>query len=104
MTLLVDLQGLQVPIWKVCAWETKLMKEVEAMEKFTLLNLPSSMEKLSSNVSDMRKGLFKQTKLVQGWLIVDSGSGPREFQQLTWKVRELKDCEEDMKTFLTDLK
>ena len=31
MTLLVNLQGLQVPIWKVGVWETKLMKEVEAM-------------------------------------------------------------------------
>ena len=104
MTLLVDLQGLQAPIWKVCVWETKLTKEVEAMEKFTLSNLASSMEKLSSNVSDVRKSLFKQTKLVQGWLIVDSGSGPRESQLLTWKARELKDCEEDLKTFLTDLK
>ena len=104
ITLLVDLQGLQAPIWKVCVWETKLMKEVEAMETFTLSNLPNSMEKLSSNVNDVRKGLFKQTKLVQGWLVVDSGSGPRESQLLTWKARELKDCEEDLKTFLTDLK
>ena len=34
MTLLVDLQGLQAPIWKVYVRETKLMKEVEAMELF----------------------------------------------------------------------
>ena len=60
--------------------------------------------KLSSNVSGMSKGLFKQTKLVQGWLIVDSGSGPRESQLLTWIARELKDREEDLKTFLMDLK
>ena len=43
-------------------------------------------------------------KLVQGWLVVDSGSSPRESRLLTWKARELKDCEEDLKTFLTDLK
>lgn len=58
------------------------MKEVEAMEKFTFSNIPSSMKISCSNVSDVRKGLFKQAKLVKGWLIFDSGSDPRESHQL----------------------
>ena len=104
MTLLVDLQSLQAPIWKVCIWYPKVLKEIEVMENFTLQDIPTSMDKLSSNVEDVRRGLFKETKLVEGWLVVDSGDGPKESQVLNWVARELKDSEKDLKILLMDLK
>ena len=102
--LLVDLQSLQAPIWKVCIWCPKVLKEIEMMENFTLNDIPTSMDKLSSNVEDMRRGLFKETKLVEGWLVVDSGNGPKDSQVLNWIARELKDREKDLKILLMDLK
>ena len=74
------------------------------MENFTLQDIPTSMDKLSSNVEDVRRGLFKETKLVEGWLVVDSGDGPKESQVLNWVARELKDSEKDLKILLMDLK
>jgi hypothetical protein len=55
-------------------------------------------------LKDVENNLFKKTKLVEGWLIVDSDSGPKESQLLTWEVRQLEDCEKDLKALLVDLK
>ena len=52
------------------------------MEKFTFSDIPSSMKILCSNVSDLIKGLFKQAKLVEGSLIFDSRTDPKESQLL----------------------
>ena len=76
VNLLLELQNLQTPIWKLSIWQKKILEELEKFKDFSVDNIDSGMCNLFSNVEDIKQMKYKNTNLVPGWLIV--GESPSE--------------------------
>ena len=103
ISLLIELQSLQLPIWKVVVWQEKLMKELERFQRFSRNSIPSSMASLTSHATDIENMVYKGTSLVPGWIVVDQTEGEDGEPVMEWMARELSDCEEDLQKLATDL-
>ena len=100
--LLVNLQGLSVPCWKVCLWWPKVRQRIQKCIpiSFDSPDLPMT----STHIRDIRKGMFKGTKVVPGWLKVEKNvseevSSGRKTTTIKWRARDLKDCRVDLEAF-----
>lgn len=104
--LLVEVQGLQVPIWKICVWWPKVKKDMETLD--LSLMAPSKLcHHLKTHASDVcDKEMFKGVKLVDGWILVDS-SNDKDGKNLktvqNWRCRDQDDCLHDLKKLKGDL-
>jgi hypothetical protein len=100
--LLVSLQGLSVPSWKICLWCPKVRQRIQKCIpiSFDSPDLPLT----SNNIRDIRKGKFKGTKVVPGWLKVEKNvpeevSDGKKTTTTKWRARDLKDCRVDLEVF-----
>ena len=60
---------------------------------------------LKKYATDITAGAFKNTKLVQGWLIVSCETKEVDGKMVTvdnWKMRSPSDVEKDVKVFMSD--
>ncbi|CAB3986826.1 Hypothetical predicted protein [Paramuricea clavata] len=100
--LLVSLQGLSVPSWKICLWWPKVRQRIQKCIpiSFDSPDLPLT----SNNIRDIRKGKFKGTKVVPGWLKVEKNvfeemSDGKKTRTTKWRARDLKDRRVDLEVF-----
>lgn len=107
LEMFVELQSLSAPCWKVVTWWKKLRKHMKNMKAQFSLDVPTPMfPMLTANLKDIKSGEYKKTRLVPGWMVVSTetvadDTGNKTID--TWKVREEKDVESDLKTFITDI-
>ena len=83
VALLLQLQNLQTPVWKLCIWQKKVLDELKKYITFFAGKIDSKMNSLYTNIEDVKKMIFKATKLVRGWLIV---SKKRQAQMMRMKL------------------
>jgi hypothetical protein len=103
VNLLVSLQGLSFPLWKICLWWPKVRQRFQKCIpiSFDSPDLPMT----SNNIRDIRKGKFKGTKVVPGWLKVEKNvsekvSDGKKTTTIKWRhTRDLKDCRVDLEVF-----
>ena len=100
--LLVTLQGLSIPSWKICLWWPKVKRRIQKCIpiSFESPDLPLK----STHIRDIRKGKFKGTKVVPGWLKVEKNvsedaSDGKKTTTIKWRARDLKDCRLDLEVF-----
>ena len=106
ITLLVELQGIGVPIWKALVWIPKVMADLDELTKLCINSPPATCYHLASHGSDIKKKTFHGQKLVDGWLIVvieSHSSGEERSEIVKWKMRQLCDVEQDLRNLAKDL-
>ena len=108
MEMMVELQNLSVPCWKIVTWWPKLKSHMERMAtELSLKKPPLSMPLLHKHAAEINSKTFKGTQLVRGWMVVSTENSVNENEErtevTTWRSRELPDVEKELKTFLTDL-
>ena len=97
MEMMVKLQNLSVPCWKIVTWWPKLKSHMERMvTELSLKKPPLSMPLLHKHAAEINSKTFKGTQLVRGWMVVSTENSVNENE-------ELPDVEKELKTFLTDL-
>jgi hypothetical protein len=101
--MLVRLQDLQVPIWKICVWSPKVISTLNAVKGLSLSKPPKHYGYLGNNMDGIQKGKYKGIKLVPGWLLVGAKSQKDGSTLYKWIVRDQKDCEKDLKQLAVDL-
>ena len=98
---LVDLQGLQVPIWKAVIWFPKVIEDLEALGQLSIHSVPESCTNLSSKIDEVKEFRLNDQKLVVGWLITDKQvtihPSQERVETVSWKARELLDVENDFR-------
>ena len=106
MEMFVELQGLGTPCWKVITWWEKVNME-QLQDEFSLNNPTFMLPSLKANIADVKLHLYQGTKLVPAWIITSTNTVRDETGKKTiidsWNAREIKDVENDLKTFVADL-
>ena len=108
MKLLVALQGLNIPCWKIITWWPRLETHLKSMNKDLSVDSPKSsfplLKKYSGGILQRK---FKGVDLVQGWKITSTVSNEDAEGNTTtvdtWVAREKDDVQKDLKVFLSDL-
>lgn len=98
VSLLVELQSFQVPIWKIHVWKDRVISCLENMKVINVNNINVEMKNLKEHSKDIDNFLFKGTKLVPGWLMAENQNGESDESGhlvITWTAREIADCVED---------
>ena len=75
-------------------------------DKCSFENVSSHLPMLKKYAADITAGAFKNTKLVQGWLIVSSEIKEVDGKMVTTdncEMRSPSDVEKDVKVFMSDL-
>jgi hypothetical protein len=107
ITYLVDLQGVQVPVWKAAVWYPKVSTDMKNLDKLSIDNPPYTCVNLKSNIDDIKEFIFHKQELVEGWLVVASNvchvTGEERSEILTWKMRQLEDVQKDLQQLAKDL-
>ena len=108
MLLLVTLQSLDVPCWKLVSWWPRLQSHLKSMLWNLSVEFPTSLLPLLKKHSrDILSRKFKGTNLVQGWKIISTVTSQddkgNKIAVDTWAAREKHDVEQDLKIFLSDL-
>ncbi|MCP4801188.1 MAG: hypothetical protein GY893_14695 [bacterium] len=105
ITLLVELQNLQAPVWKILIWQRRVVDELEKMTNFSTEDLTPKMVNLTAHITDIKNMTYKGTQLVQGWLMEGQSKGGEEEEEpvIDWTARELEDCEGDLQLLARDL-
>jgi hypothetical protein len=101
--MLVRLQDLQVPIWKICVWSPKVISELSNVAALSLTKPNKQFGHLDGCMEDIRKEKYKGVKLVPGWLLVGTGKDENQETVYKWMVRDQKDYEKDLKQLALDL-
>ena len=101
--MLVKLQYLQVPIWKICVWSSKVIRELSQVATLSLTNPAEQFGYLHGSMNEISKGKYKGVKLVPGWLLVGTETDENKETIYRWIVRDQKDCENDLKQLAVDL-
>ncbi|CAB3991037.1 Hypothetical predicted protein [Paramuricea clavata] len=97
--LMVKLQSLSCPCWKICIWFPSVKKFLEQLEHVSIASPPGSMKVLKANIKDiMEEQKFKDQCLVTRWLLESHNETHDER-----KARELEDCEADLHQFIVDV-
>ena len=105
ITYLVDLQNLQVPVWKAVIWYPEVQAHLEKLAELSI-NSPESCINLKSNIVDIKKFEFHGEKLVDGWLRVGNETSETEDGRIeitNWESLQLKDVENDLRQLAKDL-
>lgn len=107
VTYLVDLQSLQVPIWKVATWYPKVKTDLDAFVHLSIESPPESCTNLSSKIAEIKKFRFNGQKLVHGWLVkktsVSFTESHERLETVLWEARDLKDVQNDLQQLGKDL-
>ncbi len=106
ITFLVDLQNLQVPVWKVVIWYPKVQAHLEKVGKLSIMYPPETYVNLKANIEDIKKFEFHGEKLVEGWLRVGNEISETEdgrIEVTNWESRQLQDVENDLRQLAKDL-
>lgn len=97
--LMVKLQSLSCPCWKICVWWPSVKKILEKLKNVSIEKPPESMKILKANIKDIvEERKFKDQRLVTGWLLES-----RNEEHDDWVARELRDCEADLRQFVVDI-
>ena len=105
-TYLVDLQNLQVPVWKVVIWYPKVQAHLDNVGKLSIMSPPETCVNLKANIEDLKKFEFHGEKLVEGWLRVGNEMSESEngtIEVTNWESRELQEVENDLRQLAKDL-
>ncbi len=62
ITLLLDLQSLQSPVWKISFWHPKVLELLKKMEKTTTERVPRMMTNLNAHIIDIKRMQYKGTQ------------------------------------------
>ena len=84
---LVDLQGVQVPVWKVAAWFQKENGDTKDLSTLSIDDPPTNYINLKFDIHDIKEFKFNGHELVDGWLVVERIMERSEI--VTWKMRQL---------------
>ena len=106
ITYLVDLQNLQVPVWKAVIWYPKVQSHLEKLAELSINCPPESCLNLKTNIADIKKFEFHDEKLVDVWLRVGNETRETEDGRIeitNWESRQLKDVEYDLRQLAKDL-
>jgi hypothetical protein len=99
MDLMVRVQSLAQPCWKICTWWPKLKSFLENLKDEDIKKPSSLLKNLTKHMKDITtKSMFKDQALVDGWKIISHDENVD-----TWLVRDVCDCEEDFKVFVEDM-
>lgn len=55
ITYLVDLQGVQVPVWKAAVWYPEVSTHMKNLDKLSIDNPPDTCINLKSNIDDIKE-------------------------------------------------
>ena len=101
--VLVMLRGqmLSCPGWKIAAWIPLVKGQINLFAAEITKESPSAeaCSRLHKHAADNADFKYKNTDLVEGWLIENEEQGG----QVNWKMRELDDCRADLKTLALDM-
>lgn len=105
---LVDLQSVHVPVWKAAVWFPKVVADVKELCNLSIDNPPDHCINLKSNIGDIKEFHFNDHELVEGWLVIETDvqqatADKERSEVVTWKMRQLKDVEEDLQQLAKDL-
>eukprot|EP00794_Sanderia_malayensis_P008335 gene8335-biopygen6173 len=99
MNLMVDVQALSCPCWKMCVWFPRVKKILQEIEDESILEPAKTMKNLFAHVENILiHETFQDQKLVTGWRLVSTNDGNDN-----WEAREPEDCEQDARTFIHDI-
>ena len=101
--MLVKLQDLQVPVWKICVWSSKVLHQLGQVATLSLANPTKQFSNLHGTMKEIHKGKYKGVKLVTGWLLVGRETDENQETVYQWVAREREDCEKDLKQLAVDL-
>ena len=107
VTYLVNLQGLQAPIWKAVVWFPKVIDGLDALSQLSISSPPESCVNLSSKIDEITEFRLNGQELVVGWLITDKNVSDTATQErvetVNWKAREFSDVQNDLQVLAKDL-
>eukprot|EP00112_Aurelia_sp_Birch-Aquarium-sp1_P015932 Seg357.2 transcript_id=Seg357.2/GoldUCD/mRNA.D3Y31 product="hypothetical protein" protein_id=Seg357.2/GoldUCD/D3Y31 len=94
--LMVRVQSLSAPCWKICIWWQRAKSWLEELRKEDIENPPDSLKQLSKHISEIiDKSEFNGQHLVDGWKVVS-----RDDDVENWVVRDPADCKDDFEMFV----
>ena len=107
VTYLVDLQSVQVPIWKAAAWLPKVIDDLNAFFEISIHSPPESCVNLTCKIDEIKEFKLNGLELVHGWLIsetsISNTASEERVEILTWEARDLSDVEKDLQQLARDL-
>ena len=108
MDLLIALQSITCPCWKVLSWWPNLKSHIENMKTSLSICSPSSLFPLLKEHScDILSMKYKGKKLVQGWKVVSNETSvDDEGNPVTidhWSAQQADDVQTDLEVFISDL-
>ena len=107
--MMVLLQSLQYPCWKVVPWWNKVHNYLLGVHELFDIDDCHGCPTLREHIGSIEDMAFKGEKLTEGWLISDVRRAQPEDENevgtptVTWNMREADDCVNDIKTFAKDL-
>ena len=107
ISYLVDLQGVQVPVWKAAVWFSKVNADMKDLGTLLIDDPPTNCVNLKSNIDDIKEFKFNGHELVEGWLVVETevhhARDKERSEIITWKMRQLNDVQDDLRRLAKDL-
>lgn len=99
INLMVKVQGLAQPCWKICIWWPRLKRYLQKIEKADIRNPPKCLKNLSEHIGNiLTQNQFKGQQLVDGWETVAQDEDVDQ-----WEARDAEDCQQDYVHFVHDL-
>jgi len=103
INLMVEVQNLQSPGWKVVPYGETTLKLMEQMlEELKgsgeTWSLSSNWPLLSSSINEVLDMSYRSVELVDGWLVQASNN-----KKIEWVCRQTEDCKADLELFLGKL-
>ncbi len=94
--MMVNVQYLSNPCWKICIWWPRVKISLENLE---ILGPPECMPILPKHITSIvEEKTFKGQDLVKGWKVISHDETTDH-----WIARELEDCEIEVHKFITDV-
>jgi hypothetical protein len=92
INLIVKVQGLDRPCWKICLWWPRLKLYLQEIEKANIICPPGCLKNFSENIEDILiEKQFKGQKLVNGWEKI-----AQDEENDNWVAREEEDCQQGL--------
>ena len=99
MELMVRVQSLAQPCWKICCWSPKVKSFLQSLKDEDIENPSQSLKNLSEHIENITTdSTFKGQPLVDGWKIIAHDDNVD-----TWLVRDVCDCKNDFQIFVGDM-
>ena len=95
--LMIAVQGLGCPCWKICIWWPRVKEFLENLIQEEILHPSESMPILKTHIDEIMGESFKGQRLVKGWKLVSEDEN-----NCFWEARDINDCQTSFKTFVKD--